>query len=149
MKSVIGIRIAVAALACAALGFALAGCLGGDTETVTVTETAAGNDFEVALQEKLDGVEYDCGDEELPPADGKSITCQASDDEGAEGELKLSRKGDAVSYSLQLRKPGGGVRIKAGVLGADGGPVSLTPRGGGNSGEGSGSGSGGVPGGGY
>lgn len=148
MKRFSGIRIAIAALACAALGFAVTGCLGGDTETVTVTETAAGNNFETALQEKLEGIEFDCGDQKLPPADGESITCQASDDQGAKGELKLSRKGDAVSYSLQLNKPGGGVRIKAGVLGADGGPVSLTPQSGGSS-DGGSSGSGGVPGGGY
>jgi hypothetical protein len=139
------IRIIAAALLCAGLAAGAVACGDDDSETVTVTETAAGGDFETALREKLEGVDFDCGDEELPPADGKSITCDASDDEGAKGELKLSRKGDAVSYSLQLNKPGGGVRIKAGVLGADGGPVSLTPSGGGNGGGGTG----GVPSGGY
>jgi uncharacterized membrane protein YgcG len=144
------IHLIVAALACGALAAGLVACGGDDdTDTVTVTQTTAGNDFETALREKLEGVEFDCGDEELPPADGKTITCEASDDEGAKGELKLARKGDSVTYSLQLRKPDGGVRIKTGVLGADGGGVNLTPgTSGGGSGGGS-SGTGGVPGGGY
>jgi hypothetical protein len=146
----LGIRALALVLALAALAVGAAACGDGDSETVTVTETTtATGDFESALREKLEGIDFDCGDEALPPADGKTITCQASDDEGAKGELKLSRKGDAVTYSLQLRKPDGGVRIKTGVLGADGGPVSLTPSGKSGGGGSSGGGTGGVPSGGY
>lgn len=117
-----------------------AGCGGGSDSTSATTAAGAGaaakvvagaSILERALSLKLHGA-VNCGKEKLPPADGKTVTCTASADDPDHGQLagdlKLMRKGTTLSYSASLTYPGG-VKVRAGVMGLDGGrtSINLTP----------------------
>ena len=118
-------------LACTLLALAAlvaAGC-GGDDETTTTEPTAGasgeagasgasgeggalGGDFEQALKDQIDeggtvlNPDFTC-DDEIPPPDGETVTCDATgeNDEGVKGkgEIKLTTNGKTVDYEIALQ----------------------------------------------